>query len=256
MFKRIDDLILFAALGFGALYVLTGQWWSGVDARLVLALVLFFIAVSLIIARHEKKKWQQKQQHRMGELEGVMKEYEQLAGQAMQVADLQIRRLEKEIDEARSLIRSAMDKLSGSLTGLQSQSSNQRQMLHTLVDEMLQLTSDGDAHEAESQGLQRFFNETHALIGEFVQKVSELKDNSARIAGNFEQMKSEVEAISKLLDDVSQITRQTDLLALNAAIEAARAGEAGRGFAVVADEVRNLAARTNSFSGQIRSALK
>ena len=86
--------------------------------------------------------------------------------------------------------------------------------------------------------------------------MTQLKDGSAKIATEFEQMRAEVEDISKLLDDVAQITRQTDLLALNAAIEAARAGEAGRGFAVVADEVRKLAARTDSFSSQIRGALE
>jgi methyl-accepting chemotaxis protein len=68
-------------------------------------------------------------------------------------------------------------------------------------------------------------------------------------------MRGKVDAVSRLMTEVSQINNQTELLALNAAIEAARAGEAGRGFAVVADEVRKLAQRTEKFSGQIDTLL-
>ena len=68
--------------------------------------------------------------------------------------------------------------------------------------------------------LQSCMNETHVLLGHFIDKLH---------------------AITELSKVLEEIAFKTKLLAFNASIEAARAGQHGKGFHVVADEVRKLA---------------
>ncbi len=81
-------------------------------------------------------------------------------------------------------------------------------------------------------------------------------DRVASADSQAQRLSAAAQAMSGIVEMISDITGQINLLALNATIESARAGEAGRGFAVVAAEVKNLANQAKQATDKIGTEIE
>ena len=93
------------------------------------------------------------------------------------------------------------------------------------------------------------------IVENALKSIGQVQTVSLALKDDMTKLNQHAQAITQIMNVISDIADQTNLLALNAAIEAARAGDAGRGFAVVADEVRKLAEKTMASTNDVGNAI-
>lgn len=89
-----------------------------------------------------------------------------------------------------------------------------------------------------------------------IENMEKIFSGIEKTEGAATKLESKFDDISRILDLIIHISRQTDILAMNATIEASKAGEHGKGFAMVAEEVRHLADSTGTSVEDVSEIVK
>jgi methyl-accepting chemotaxis protein len=123
--------------------------------------------------------------------------------------------------------------------------------IHQLTATSARIASNSDEAAGASQESARAAGDGGEIMMQAAATMAHIEQSSAAISGHMALLDERAREIGKAVNEIRDISENTNLLALNAAIEAARAGEEGRGFAVVAGEVRRLAERTRLATEEI-----
>lgn len=94
---------------------------------------------------------------------------------------------------------------------------------------------------------------------ELMQKTGNMEERIGSITAKVAKLQESTESITKVLEILTGLMKQTNILAFNATIEAARASGSGKGFKVVADEIRVLSEQAKESVesvGQITDAVR
>ncbi len=101
------------------------------------------------------------------------------------------------------------------------------------------------------QNIQRLDEITLAIQG-LRSSIDKIDSEQRQYEEQFKSLISQAKKISSQINDIQNISQQTNLLSFNASIEAARAGNAGKGFRVIANEVKKLSGDTDKTSEEIK----
>ncbi|MBK1667320.1 hypothetical protein CKO28_04665 [Rhodovibrio sodomensis] len=153
-------------------------------------------------------------------------------------------RFRADVDQILNTLGSSATELEATASTLSATATETSHQTNNVASASEQASANTQTVAASTEELAASIHEVSAQV-EKTAGIAERADEQARGAmAKVEEVQAGADAVTRVIQLISDIAEQTNLLALNATIEAARAGEAGKGFAVVANEVKNLATQT------------
>lgn len=138
--------------------------------------------------------------------------------------------------------------------------SSQSKMALEQQDSLHEVIESSSIMEKETREMSVKASENISRLDSIFNEIASLKESVDRIENEhkkyveqFQTLSTQTQNISKLIDNIQNISEQTNLLSFNASIEAAHAGTAGAGFRIIANEVKKLSASTKQATEEILS---
>jgi len=128
---------------------------------------------------------------------------------------------------------------------------HQKEVLTSLVESSSEMESEVGGISERTFNNNKRLDDIYEVIATLRNTVTQIEDNHKKYVEQFVELVEQTKRISKQIDEIQNISEQTNLLSFNASIEAAHAGSAGAGFRIIANEVKQLSDSTKKAAEQI-----
>jgi len=167
--------------------------------------------------------------------------------------------LSANIEEASTSARQIMTAIEQISKGAQNQAKAAER--NRTLGERLQAAATGmaeraQASEAKLHSMRELISTNKINVDNLIANVGSAAGASLKSAENVKMLADKTNNISKIVDQIVNVTLLTNMLAVNGSIEAARAGEFGRGFSVVAGDIRALANDSSENAEKIKDMVR
>ena len=168
------------------------------------------------------------------------------------------KRVEKAIDEFRSLVQELLSVVGRNMDSMQATAKALAQSAESTAEQAKYAAGASAEASSKVENVTRAAESLSASIHDITKQVTDTKNivigatTGARTANkSVTNLSESATKIGNVVGLIRDVANRTNLLALNATIEAARAGDMGKGFAVVAAEVNSLSQQTASSTDEI-----
>ncbi|MEC0231787.1 methyl-accepting chemotaxis protein [Paenibacillus alba] len=186
----------------------------------------------------------------MQHIQKLVEEANQSAQDVLHLADEVLGGAQQTTESAQNNALST-SQIAGATHVLSQEADQASRMTQTVLEQMKQVVSVNRQMDESATIVRNASEEGKRFMEEVVSNNHQVEAMTLSMQDRVKRLAESTQAVTKIVQMLQVMTKQTNILSINASIEAARAGVHGKGFMVIASEIRHLSVEANRSIEQV-----